>query len=76
VWVQIRDAGQPADSAAGASLGDTVTFSFLTMAIRPRFRVEFTPDDGGTTAVSMLRWVTRHGAVGPWSETSTATVAA
>ena len=57
-------------------LGDPETFSFLTLTTRPSLRTEFKPQDGGKTAVYMLRWVSTRGEKGPWSEIATATVAA
>lgn len=51
-------------------------FSFLTMTTRPSFRAEFKAGEGGKTAVYMLRWVNTRGEKGPWSEITTATVAA
>ena len=50
--------------------------SFLTMTIRPGFRAEFKAGEGGKTAVYMARWVNTRGEKGPWSEITTATVAA
>ncbi|MFM9996936.1 MAG: hypothetical protein ACKVU4_14185 [Phycisphaerales bacterium] len=46
------------------------------MTTRPSFRAEFKAGDGGKTAVSMTRWVNTRGEKGPWSEITTATVAA
>ncbi|MBL9001499.1 MAG: hypothetical protein JNK25_10230 [Phycisphaerae bacterium] len=57
-------------------VGDPATFSFLTMTTRPSVRAEFRSGDGGKTAVYMLRWVNTRGEKGPWSEVTTATVAA
>ncbi|MCC6661417.1 MAG: hypothetical protein IT437_11080 [Phycisphaerales bacterium] len=37
---------------------------------------EFPDGGGGKTAVYMLRWVNTRGEKGPWSEVTTATVAA
>jgi hypothetical protein len=62
--------------APARSLGDPSTFTFLTMTTRPSFRAEFKPGDGGKTAVSVARWVNTRGERRPWSEVTTATVAA
>lgn len=51
-------------------------FTFLTMAMRPSVTADFRAADGGKTAVYMLRWVNTRGEKGPWSEVTTATVAA
>ncbi len=83
VWVKLvapPSADQPAGSPPGAPLGDPArdpsSFTFLTMTTRPSFRAEFKAGDGGKTAVYMSRWVNTRGEKGPWSEVTTATVAA
>lgn len=65
-----------AHSPLPSSLGDPSTFTFLTMTTRPSFRAEFKAGEGGKTAVYMARWVNTRGEKGPWSEITTATVAA
>lgn len=52
--------------------------AFLTMTIDPSFRDEFKADGGGKTAVSLARCVNTRGRgeKAPWSEVTTATVAA
>lgn len=69
VWVKLVDAGAPAPT-------DPSTLSFLTLTTRPTLRTDFRAEDGGKTAVYMLRWVNTRGEKGPWSEVATATVAA
>ena len=69
VWVQLVDADQPTPT-------DPNALSFLTMTTRPSFRAEFKAGDGGKTAVYMTRWFNTRGEKGPWSEITTATVAA
>jgi hypothetical protein len=69
VWVKLVDADTPAPS-------DPAALTFLTMTTRPSFRAEFKAGEGGKTAVSMARWVNTRGEKGPWSEITTATVAA
>lgn len=72
VWVKLvppHDADQPTPT-------DPNALSFLTMTTRPSFRAEFKAGDGGKTAVYMTRWVNTRGEKGPWSEITTATVAA
>ncbi len=49
------------------------------MTTRPSYRAEFKPGEGGKTAASMARWANTLGGrveQGPWSEVTTATVAA
>lgn len=73
-------AGQPASSHSGASqadpIGDPATLSFLTMTTRPTLRTDFRAANGGKTAVYTVRWVNTQGEKGPWSDVTTATVAA
>ena len=45
------------------------------MATKPSVTAEYRAADGGK-AVYMLRWVNTRGEKGPWSEVTTATVAA
>jgi hypothetical protein len=69
VWVKLVDADSPAPT-------DPAALTFLTMTTRPSFRADFKPGEGGKTAVSMARWINTRGEKGPWSEITTATVAA
>lgn len=69
VWVKLVDADAPAPT-------DPAALTFLTMTTRPSFRAEFKAGEGGKTAVYMARWVNTRGEKGPWSEVTTATVAA
>ena len=69
VWVKLVDADQPAPT-------DPAELTFLTMTTKPSFRAEFKAGEGGKTAVYMARWVNTRGEKGPWSEVTTATVAA
>ncbi|MGD9691056.1 MAG: hypothetical protein AB7K52_15465 [Phycisphaerales bacterium] len=69
VWVKLVDADTPAPT-------DPAALTFLTMTTKPSFRADFKPGEGGKTAVYMARWVNTRGEKGPWSEVTTATVAA
>lgn len=69
VWVKLVDADRPAPT-------DPAALTFLTMTTKPSFRAEFKAGEGGKTAVYMARWVNTRGEKGPWSEVTTATVAA
>jgi hypothetical protein len=73
VWVKLVDADQPAPTDPAR---DPSSFTFLTMTTKPSFRAEFKAGEGGKTAVYMARWVNTRGEKGPWSEITTATVAA
>jgi hypothetical protein len=46
------------------------------MTTKPSFRADYAKAAGGKTAVYMARWVNTRGEKGPWSEITTATVAA
>ena len=69
VWVKLVDADSPAPT-------DPAALTFLTMTTKPSLRAEFNAGEGGKTAVYMARWVNTRGEKGPWSEITTATVAA
>ena len=69
VWVKLVDADAPAPT-------DPAALTFLTMTTKPSFRAEFKAGEGGKTAVYMARWINTRGEKGPWSEVTTATVAA
>ena len=69
VWVKLVDADAPTPT-------DPAALTFLTMTTKPSFRAEFKAGEGGKTAVYMARWVNTRGEKGPWSEVTTATVAA
>jgi hypothetical protein len=49
---------------------------YLTLATDGEAEAVFKSEDGGKTAVYMLRWVAPGGVVGPWSDVVTGTVAA
>jgi hypothetical protein len=90
VWVKLVEAGTGHQaSGTGAEVGVPSSpvpsaqspmpwpgFSFLTMTTRPSFRAEFKAGEGGKTAVYMARWINTRGEKRPWSEITTATVAA
>ncbi|MFZ4576206.1 MAG: hypothetical protein ACOYN0_17615 [Phycisphaerales bacterium] len=69
--MKLVDADQPAPT-------DPAALTFLTMTTRPGFCAEFKASEGGKmgAAVSMARWINTWGEKGPWSEITTATVAA
>jgi hypothetical protein len=46
------------------------------MTTRPMLRNNFRAANGAKTAVYMLLWVNTRGEKGPWSDVTTATVAA
>lgn len=55
---------------------DPNALTFRALATRPTSSEEFEARDGGKTAVYMLRWISKSGERGPWSDAVTATVAA
>jgi hypothetical protein len=55
---------------------DPAALTSLSMNTKPSFRAEFKAGEGGTTAVYRARWFNTRGEKGPWSEVTTATVAA
>lgn len=67
--MKLVDAGQPART-------DPSALTFLTMTTRPSFLAKFKTGEGSNTAVYTARWVNTRGEKGPWSEITTATVAA
>jgi hypothetical protein len=67
VWMATTAAGAPAPT-------DPALFNCLGLNSASPFVNEFTGTDGGKTAHYLLRWVSRDGTVGPWSETLSATV--
>lgn len=83
VWVRI--AGSPATepaapviaSADAASTGAPPgPFAYLTLSTRPVLRTDFPQNLAGKTAVYITRWVGTRGDKGPWSEPTSATIAA
>ncbi len=55
---------------------DPAALTFLTMTTKPCFRALSEAGEGGRTAVNLARWINSRGEKGPWSEITTATVAA
>jgi hypothetical protein len=69
VWVKLVDADTPPPT-------DPAALSFLALTTQSTCRAEFPQAARGKTAVYMVRWVNTRGEKGPWSEITTATVAA
>lgn len=67
--MKLVEAGSPTPT-------DPAALTLVTMTTKPSFRADFKPGEGGKTAVYMARWVNTRGEKGPWSEITTATVAA
>jgi len=67
--------GDPRASLAPPSQGPT-DFSFLMLGTRSPAIAEYGGADAGKTAHYMVRWLSRRGEPGPWSETASATVGA
>jgi hypothetical protein len=53
-----------------------VSYSFLSVSSRANLQADFTSEGKGKTAYYALRRVSMRGEMGPWSEVTTATVAA
>ena len=64
IWVKV---GDPAPA-------DPNELHFLALDSATPYVAEFTGDQGGKKAHYMLRWVTKQGDKGPWSETVSATI--
>lgn len=69
VRLTLVNPGQPAPTNPDA-------LHYLTLATDGEAEAVFKSEDGGKTAVYMLRWVAPGGVVGPWSDVVTGTVAA
>jgi hypothetical protein len=69
VWLALADPNTPAPP-----LGDS--YKFLSLSSRGALQADFPSADAGKTAYYALRWVSTRGEKGPWSEVTSATVAA
>jgi len=69
LWVKLTTVGE-APPTGPADL------KFLLLATRSPAKVEYSGDQAGHTAHYMVRWLSRRGEPGPWSETATATIGA
>lgn len=63
----------PTDEPPPASLSE---FRYVQSVSDGSTALRFESPQGGMQAHYMARWVTRRGAIGPWSDTSSATIAA
>jgi hypothetical protein len=69
VWVKVAAPGEAPPTGAA-------DLKFLLLSTRSPAKVEYSGDQAGHTAHYMLRWLSRRGEPGPWSETASATVGA
>lgn len=69
VWVKVAAPGEAPPTGAAE-------LKFLQLSTRSPAVVEYNGDRAGHTAHYMLRWLSRRGQPGPWSETASATVGA
>lgn len=76
VYVGLTAPGQPAHEYITGSAGTPGTLRFLGLATSGSLQATFTSADAGQTAVYLSRWVSTRGEKGPWSDVTTATVAA
>jgi hypothetical protein len=64
IWVKV---GDPVPT-------DPSQLRFLATDTRTPYVAEYSGEDAGKTAHSMLRWVNTKGEQGPWSQTVSATI--
>lgn len=69
VWLALTPTGEPAPPP-----GDS--YRFLSVSSRGNLQTDFPSAEAGKTAYYALRWVSTRGEKGPWSEVTSATVAA
>ena len=69
VFVAVTPTGMPPPN-------DLKAFRYVQSVSDGSTVLSFEQPQGGMTAHYVARWVTRRGAIGPWSETASATVAA
>ena len=69
VWVKVAAPGEAPPSGAAE-------LEFLLLSTRSPAKVEYSGTQAGHTAHYMLRWLSRRGQPGPWSETASATIGA
>lgn len=69
VFVAFTPTGTPAPA-------DVSDFRYMQSVSDGSTVLSFEQPHGGMTAHYVARWVTRRGAIGPWSESASATVAA
>lgn len=69
VFVALTVLGQPAPN-------DPREYRYIGCVLRGETTLRFDVGRRGTQAHWLASWVTRHGVIGPWSETARATVAA
>ena len=67
IWCAITAAATPAPA-------DETAYRNLGVNSASPFTVQYTMAEGGKNAHYLLRWVTKDGEKGPWSETLTATI--
>ena len=69
IWVKLAAPGEPAPV-------DAHGLTFLALCTTGRYVAQYDGAHGGQTAHYLLRWVRKHSAKGPWSETLSATIVA
>lgn len=76
VFVALTTPGQPAPPPPSAAGNDPGAYRYIGSVTRGETTLTFESAKGGMQAHYLSRWVSTSGATGPWSETSSATVAA
>ncbi|GJQ31152.1 MAG: hypothetical protein HBSAPP03_30360 [Phycisphaerae bacterium] len=76
VWLALADADAPPPPLNTDPRDGAAGYRFLAISSRGNLKTDFTSEDRGRTAYYALRWVSTRGDKGPWSEVTSATVAA
>lgn len=76
VWLALADADAPPPPLTTDPRDGAAGYRFLALSSRGNLKSDFTSADTGKTAYYALRWVSTRGEKGPWSEVTSATVAA
>ncbi len=76
VWLAMADPNPPVLPLNALGAGGDGPYRFLSLSSRGNLQADFTSADAGRTAYYALRWVSTCGEKWPWSEVTSATVAA
>lgn len=76
LFVALTEPGRPAPPPPNPDAADGGSYRYMGSLTRGETTLTFRPENGGLQAHYLSRWVSTNGATGPWSETTSATVAA
>jgi hypothetical protein len=76
VWLALADPNTPAPPLPSPDTSSRDSYKFLSLSSRGSLHADFPSADAGKTAYYALPWVSTRGEKGPWSEVTSATVAA